>query len=255
MLGALCAEPFPQWLLLSECYRASHTFSAEVSGSYLLHRMCSAGPAPDSEPEMGEDEMIGEESDSDSGNAAAEQRDRPPVSKPEAAQQKRQRLTPRGDSSHSRKGDSIHASRSAGGGETAAPQRHQSKMSSAGQDSAKRDRGGSDRAETDLEHDSEHEHEEEHSADEPLGRKQKRGKKKKPASQLQRVQAEVQSKKASVLLVTFLLLRFHGTSHLIMLISSPSEAWQMCLEVSISLHGRAKVCSSCFCTRKQCLAL
>ena len=139
--------------------------------------------------------MIGEESDSDSGHDAAEQRDQPPVSRPQAQQQKRQRLIPRGDSSHSRKGDSIHASQGAAGGETAAPQRPQFQASLAGQDSAKQDRADSNRAETTPGH--EHESEEAHKAEGPLGRKQKRGKKKKPVSQLQRVQAEVQAKKAS----------------------------------------------------------
>lgn len=43
----------------------------------------------------------------------------------------------------------------------------------------------------------EHELERSHTAEAHLGRKQKRGKKRKPESQLQRVQAEVQAKKAS----------------------------------------------------------
>ena len=44
---------------------------------------------------------------------------------------------------------------------------------------------------------AEYEHGSGHKEEGPLGRKQKRGKKRKPESQLQRMQAQVQAKKAS----------------------------------------------------------
>ncbi len=78
--------------------------SVEMLGSHLVFWLCSAGPAPDSEPELGEEEMIGEESDSDSGNDAAEQRAQLSISRPQVQQQKRQRLMPRDSSLQHLKG-------------------------------------------------------------------------------------------------------------------------------------------------------
>ena len=176
--------------------------SVEMLGSHLVFWLCSAGPAPDSEPELGEEEMIGEESDSDSGNDAAEQRAQLSISRPQVQQQKRQRLMPRDSSLQHLKGTLAHASQEAAGVETARHRGHHLESSAADQETLEHTRADADTAEIKSERKREHEHEhgEGHKAAAPLGRKQMRGKRKKPASQLQRVQAEVQAKKASALL-------------------------------------------------------
>ena len=82
---------------------------------------------------------------------------------------------------------------------TADPERRQPEASAAGGQHAHQGRADNGRAKTSSErkHEDERQQGEGHKAEAALGHKQKRGKKKKPASQLQRVQAEVQATKAS----------------------------------------------------------
>ena len=123
--------------------------------------------------------MLGPQSDSDSGNEAPGQGAKSSVhvstqSWQHAEQRNCQRLVPRGPSEQHQSSDPIIASL----------------------DAADVRETGKSGAQSKSEREHEHEHEEGHNTEAALSRKQKRGKR-KPASQLQRVQAEVQAKKAS----------------------------------------------------------
>ena len=207
-IHARCAKCrfFPYAAVLSMEGASRHSFMepCQEPGGTLNYQACecSAGPAPESAEESGDDEMLGQESDGDSGSEAAEQRLQSPTpSKHHAAQQKRRRLVPQGPSSQYQNSDPVSAA-SEGTGIRKAPAdpgRHQPEASAAGGRHAHQGRADNGRAKTNCEHEHEDErqHKEGHKTEAQLGQKQKRGEKKKPASQLQRVQAEVQAKKAS----------------------------------------------------------
>lgn len=150
--------------------------------------------------------MLGPQSDSDSGNEAAGQGAKLPMhpsaqSWQHANQRKRQRLVPQEPSVQHQSSDLINASLEAANIREAAAGAgsQQPEASAAGPRHAYQGIAGNGGADSKSERESEQEqeHEEGHRTEAALGRKQKRGKKRKPASQLQRVQAEVQAKKAS----------------------------------------------------------
>ena len=148
--------------------------------------------------------MFGSDSDSDGGGKAAQHKARPHAqlsvqSRHHAQQQKHRTSMPRGPSLlHQSAAPSSVSQRAPGvGGATTDPGRQQLEASAAGKAHAHPDRAGDLRAESKAERKQEQERGDAHGAETPLGQKLKRGKKRKPASQLQRVQAEVQAKKAS----------------------------------------------------------
>jgi len=144
--------------------------------------------------------MIGSESESDIGNEAlnhSEQTEQPQSQSRHQLEHRRQRaLAPQGKTMKQQSMDICNAPSNANGSSKEKPQ-HDASVPGRRHDTL--DRAVKSSGDINLEHDREPEqgHERGHKVEGSLGIKQKRRKKGKPESQLQRVQAEVRAEKAS----------------------------------------------------------